>query len=222
MKAEQPQTKMGPLLPFRRLGARCRRPELAKWLAKPGAHRFVNQLHSDPRCQGTNPCYLMTNVAFFGASNAGVMDTNNYWSNNVSFGGSAPSGLGPHGNLMLGSDTMNCSSGANSTKCNVDPGFTNPAAGNFALTAASPAMVWGRAACLRNRSTPARAITDQARARECPEGMDVPLVINKIFQGLKVPHLDGTDTQAVALIFISHRKQAAGGECLGPFNPSGR
>ena len=98
---------------------------------------------SDRRCQGTNPCYLMTNVAFFGASNAGVTNTNNHWSNNISFGGSAPSGLGPHGNVMLGNDTMNCSSGANSNKCNVDPGFTNPAAGNFALTAASPAIGYG-------------------------------------------------------------------------------
>ena len=99
----------------------------------------------DPRCQGTNPCYLMTNVPFSGGSNAGVTDTNNHWSNNISFGGSAPFGWGPQGNVMLGNDTMNCSAGANSNKCNVDPGFANPAAANFALTAASPAIGYGSA-----------------------------------------------------------------------------
>jgi parallel beta-helix repeat protein len=97
---------------------------------------------SDPRCQGTNPCYLKTNVAFLGGSNGGVT---NHWSNNISFGGSAPFGLGPQGNVMRGNDTMKCSSGANSNQCNVDPGFTDPAAGNFALTAASPAIGYGLA-----------------------------------------------------------------------------
>jgi len=100
---------------------------------------------SDPRCQDTNPCYLKTNVAFFGATNAGVIDTNNHWSNNISFGGSVQFGLGPQGNVMLGNDMMNCSSGANSNKCNVDPGFIDPAAGNFALTTASPAIGYGLA-----------------------------------------------------------------------------
>jgi hypothetical protein len=100
---------------------------------------------NDPRCQGTNQCYSMTNVAFVGGSNAGVTNANNRWSNNISFGGSAPFGLGPQGNAMLGNDTMNCSTGANSNKCNVDPALVSPAAGNFALTAASPAIGYGLA-----------------------------------------------------------------------------
>jgi len=95
---------------------------------------------SDPRCQSTNPCYLMTNVAFGGYSNAGVANANNRWSNNISFGG-----FGPQGNVMRGNDAMNCSSGANSNKCGVDPGLTNPAAANFALTPTSPAIGYGSA-----------------------------------------------------------------------------
>ena len=87
----------------------------------------------------------MTNVAFAGGSGAGVTNANNRWSNNISFGGSAPFGWGPKGNVMLGNDTMNCSTGANSNKCNVDPAFTNATAGDFALTAASPAIAYGLA-----------------------------------------------------------------------------
>ena len=109
------------------------------------AHPVPATSTSDPRCRGTNPCYLMTNVAFGGYSNAGVTNANNRWSNNVSFGGSAPSGLGPQGNVILGNDTMNCSSGTDLNKCNANPGFADPAAGNFALTAASAAIGYGLA-----------------------------------------------------------------------------
>jgi serralysin len=101
---------------------------------------------SDPRCQGASydiapaPCPLMANVAFFGGGSAGVTDVGNSWSNNISFGGAPPWGWGPQGNVMLGHDTMSCTS----NKCNANPLLSDPSGNNFALTSGSPAIGYGQ------------------------------------------------------------------------------
>lgn len=98
---------------------------------------------SDPRCQSTNPCYLMDNVAFLGGSAAGETDANNVWTHNISFGGTPPY-VNQSGNAIFSPDTINCTlSGSNPNQCNVDPKLVNAASFNFALQTGSVAIGYG-------------------------------------------------------------------------------
>jgi hypothetical protein len=86
---------------------------------------------------------LQNIAAFLGGSSGGVADADNVWSNNVSFGGTPPF-VNQSGNAIWSPDTINCTiNGANPYKCNVNRLFANPADGNFALQAGSPAIGYG-------------------------------------------------------------------------------
>jgi hypothetical protein len=94
---------------------------------------------SDPRCKGTNPCTLMNIVAFIGGNGGASSnpDRNNAWSNNTSIAtGSAAADA--NGNAFFNNDVGKYVCPSN--RCNTDPLYVNPAAGNFALQAGSPAL----------------------------------------------------------------------------------
>jgi parallel beta-helix repeat protein len=105
---------------------------------------------ADPRCQGATyasqpaPCPLMANAGLLGGNGAGVVDANNQWANNVSFGGTKLNiwNVDPAltGNYMFDADTLSCTA----NKCNANPLLANPAGGNFALTTGSPAIGYGQ------------------------------------------------------------------------------
>jgi parallel beta-helix repeat protein len=127
---------------------------------------------SDPRCKGVSnqspaPCPLMLNAAFVGGDWTGGDQTTNIWSKNISFGGTPPWGWGPQGNAMLNANAMNCGTGTNPNKCNVNPLQVNPAAGNFALQSGSPAIGYGSAeSYLSSQSLDAGACDHRSSA--CP------------------------------------------------------
>ncbi|HVY15139.1 MAG TPA: DUF1565 domain-containing protein [Rhodopila sp.] len=104
---------------------------------------------SDLRCQGMTrgpmpaPCPLMGNVAFLGGDSPKVKDSDNSWSNNIAFGGTTANiwGSDPFkvGVAFFNADVFSC----RTNKCNVDPKFTAPASGDFALSPDSPAIGYG-------------------------------------------------------------------------------
>lgn len=106
---------------------------------------------SDPRCRGASynpqpaPCPLMANVSFFGGNAAGVIDSNNTWANNVSFGGTQinfwGSDPGRTGNAWFDGDIgrFTCSD----NQCKTDPRLIAPASGNFGLQSNSPTISYG-------------------------------------------------------------------------------
>ena len=101
---------------------------------------------ADPRCKGATydaqpaPCPLMANAGFLGGNGAGVVDANNTWTNNISFGGTKLNlwGMDPNltGNYMFNADTMNCTA----NKCSTNPSLVNVSADNFSLNSGSPAI----------------------------------------------------------------------------------
>jgi hypothetical protein len=113
---------------------------MAKYLVESGTIRCALIDLNVRTMSTTGTCPLMANVAFFGGSSAGVTDDGNSWSNNISFGGAPPWGWGPQGNVILGHDTMSCTS----NKCNVNPLLSNPSGNNFALASGSPAIGYGQ------------------------------------------------------------------------------
>ena len=107
---------------------------------------------NDPRCKGINystsrwnlpsSCSLQWNAAFGAGSQAPITNSNNVFSNNISFGGSPPY-KNQYGNNFWPPDTLNCSTGTNPNKCNVDPLLREVLSDNFALDSGSPAIGYG-------------------------------------------------------------------------------
>ncbi len=125
---------------------------------------------SDSRCRGANynpepaPCPLMANVGFFGGNAAGVIDANNTWTRNVSFGGAQinfwNSDPERTGNAWFDGDVDKFTCSAN--QCRSNPRMIAPASGNFGFnrTARQSLTASPRSIYRRKPWMPARAVVD--------------------------------------------------------------